>query len=602
MIHDKEIEKLLRRNPSESRDGAIFRLLEDEYNRDANEAFSFNLSRVIKHPDDTYMARSLAFFAAANHDLSGVRDLSLRWLMEHRIQDLSTALNTVEAVYRTAGELETVPKLAVTTMGSFLARTLESEGPAKFSVLQVLDLFFDIGVMGSVFTQSILASMAPHLLALREIVDDNEMIQLNRIIDLQTSSLPEYIAPYPEEIRRLRLDLREHTAEVLSKYPEVEEYLDAAEHIEIALDTSRNLRRSLWSIRLSKLPSVKTIRQPVSVTITEHEDAGDPLPLMAREIDRGADFGTRILPRAQILHRMLTCVESIVRTILGDDSDRGIIRALPAVAGSYVQSFIISPGAVGQQVRDLLMNLIQATDASTPVDSQSAWLTQQHVTCYLALIESVLEDGLGFESALINGSEEDPFSSAIFVKRRLSSADKGVIVAKLPVGERIDSADVPQADDLQKVITLIDLVGEDLDEAAIQLRLGLSSKRQVNYYKAAARILGLLDEGNGLSTRGRSFEGVSETGRLRAVAVFFEGTIVCGAWMRWAGKTRLDLLDINTVEEFLAESCPTLSEETIRRRSKTLRSWVEALTRFHYAHSGKTLPSPKQLELSSREE
>ena len=349
----------------------------------------------------------------------------------------------------------------------------------------------------------------------------------------------------------------------------------------------------LWSIRLSKLLPAKKVRQPGGTAVGEPSSDEERLPLLVRSSDRIADFGNRILPRSQILHRMLTCVESILRTILGDGDDLGIMRALPAMAGSYVQSFVISPDKAGKQVWDLLMNLIQATDVGTSVHSQSIWLTQEHVACYLALIESVLEDGLSFEVALVDGSEKKPFSSAVFVKRRLSSADKGVIVAKLPVGERIDSADVPQADDIQKIITLIDLVGEDLDEDAIQLRLGLSSQRQVNYYKAAARILGLLDEVNCPSMRGRSLDGVSEIGRLKAVAVFFEGTVVCSAWMKWAGKTRLDLLDVSAVEGFLVECCPTLSAETIRRRSKTLRSWVEALTKFHYAHAEKPLPPPK---------
>lgn len=144
----------------------------------------------------------------------------------------------------------------------------------------------------------------------------------------------------------------------------------------------------------------------------------------------------------------------------------------------------------------------------------------------------------------------------------------------------LDSSDIPQADVLERVFRVVDLVaqGDSLTSAALEV-----TRRQVGYYAHAARSLGLIDRLPSLTTAGRQLARSSPEQRLQATVVHFESSVCGEAWIRWSGAhTLLDVVP-ETAETFLREVVSGLSEDTRGRRAQTLMSWHKTLTRWHYA-------------------
>jgi hypothetical protein len=145
----------------------------------------------------------------------------------------------------------------------------------------------------------------------------------------------------------------------------------------------------------------------------------------------------------------------------------------------------------------------------------------------------------------------------------------------------LDSRDVPQANDLARVFRIAEMV--EKHEEITPDALGEISRRQVDYYRRAAKILGLLTESGDITAAGRLIARLDEPERLRAAVVYFESSVCGDAWIRWSqGKT---LLDVNpdTAFEFLQQSVPGLNQVTAERRAQTLMAWHGALIGAHYA-------------------
>jgi len=146
----------------------------------------------------------------------------------------------------------------------------------------------------------------------------------------------------------------------------------------------------------------------------------------------------------------------------------------------------------------------------------------------------------------------------------------------------VDSKDVPQADDLTRIFRLIELrkQGTSVDGDSLEV-----VDRQVSYYKRAAKILGLLDEDEALTSAGRLMAGLSANERLRTCVVFFESSACGEAWIRWTNGTSLLNVKADTAENFLQACAPGLHGDTVGRRAQTLRSWHGTLLPHHYARN-----------------
>lgn len=149
---------------------------------------------------------------------------------------------------------------------------------------------------------------------------------------------------------------------------------------------------------------------------------------------------------------------------------------------------------------------------------------------------------------------------------------------------RLSSADIPQADTLGRVF---EIVGHIADDRELTLSLLNVTRRQINYYKQAARILGLLTKEGGLTPAGYNiakFHG-DPTQQLIDTVRHFESSKCGRAWIRWSKAQTLADVSEESALAFLREVAPTLSEDTARRRSKTLETWRHELLPHHYAVS-----------------
>ena len=141
----------------------------------------------------------------------------------------------------------------------------------------------------------------------------------------------------------------------------------------------------------------------------------------------------------------------------------------------------------------------------------------------------------------------------------------------------IVAADVPQADNLQRVMDLVEHV---VDGRKITPQLvGGSSRRQVGYYTHAARILGLLDGAQEPTDRARILARMRPDRRqqLEAVANWFTQSAIGRSWMLWADVTVLCELKPETALPFLGAQNVKLGASTHKRRAKTLENWVRVL-------------------------
>lgn len=140
------------------------------------------------------------------------------------------------------------------------------------------------------------------------------------------------------------------------------------------------------------------------------------------------------------------------------------------------------------------------------------------------------------------------------------------------------SHQIPQADDLNRLLRLLEIVSEEQEVSTYTLKV---TKRQVNYYQQAARILGLLTTDHDLTGRGwQLLRGSSREVRMHRLALAFEASPVGYAWLQWEGAKTIAELDPDKARLFLSEMVMGLSASTQKRRAVTLRSWAVTLSEY----------------------
>lgn len=244
-------------------------------------------------------------------------------------------------------------------------------------------------------------------------------------------------------------------------------------------------------------------------------------------------------------------------------------RAVPtaATSGSFRLDLVVQ--AIGNDVYAVLRAADQVADQS----SGDQHLIDEHAEPWRRLIDILDEFSLSlhvvhywgaFESRAI---ELTP-ASMPGVRRRAAVA---------PV--KVPSLDVPQADVIRKVFLIAELSSkaELVTPEALEVDV-----RDLNYYRRAAKILGLLDEEDAITPAGRQLVRLADDDRLRTAAVLFEGSVVGDAWVSYAQGTTLLDVDPASAADFLAAHS-LLTGKTIGRRARTLQAWHAAVAPFHYA-------------------
>lgn len=144
----------------------------------------------------------------------------------------------------------------------------------------------------------------------------------------------------------------------------------------------------------------------------------------------------------------------------------------------------------------------------------------------------------------------------------------------------IPSIKIPQANDLSKVIIYTKYKNSGT-EVTYDMIDGLRSKRQVDYYAHAALILGLVNRNYTISSVGQYFSALDRESQMQFLADRFETCDAVVGWLKWSDTTSIKGLDPNTAADFLIESVPSLSPDTSKRRSNTLKNWLLEL-KPHY--------------------
>ena len=198
----------------------------------------------------------------------------------------------------------------------------------------------------------------------------------------------------------------------------------------------------------------------------------------------------------------------------------------------------------------------------------------------VALAELLTQNGTRIAVSVVDSSDGTSQSTApvLVIEPRRGKLLLEAVESASP--RTIDSADVPQADDLDRVFDVVDRIARHEEVSAEAIGI---TKRQVDYYRRAAKILGFLEESDALTAAGRLIARLGADDRLRTTVVYFESSICGDAWIRWSeGKTLLDVKP-DTAVDFLLASVPGLAEETARRRAVTLNAWYRVLLEYHYA-------------------
>lgn len=143
----------------------------------------------------------------------------------------------------------------------------------------------------------------------------------------------------------------------------------------------------------------------------------------------------------------------------------------------------------------------------------------------------------------------------------------------------VPSYRVPQGNDINKVFKVVDLAWEGKELTAAALRV---EERIVKYYISSAKILGFFESNGAITSLGQQLVSAeNEDMRLRITARAFETSSCCWAWINWSGVSNLSELDPSTANNFLLESCLSLSDETAKRRASTISGWCVILQK-HY--------------------
>lgn len=244
-----------------------------------------------------------------------------------------------------------------------------------------------------------------------------------------------------------------------------------------------------------------------------------------------------------------------------------ILSTPPVPINASVGSLIVElQTEEGDKLHDFFNNLRTLIVSPTPEQIVETFSHRDSKLLELFL-ESLHKDKLTLSAKITSQPEHHSLviSHSAIRELRLALADLNQ--------QRVESSEVPQADDLNKLFRMLELIKDGDTNLGYDLSL---SPRQVNYYKQAGRILDLLNESNVLTSRGQYLTELPEIDRYEVTMLFFESSPVGFAWLRYSGVYSALDLKPESAEPFLRFQCSDLAEATVGRRAQTLRYWVKA--------------------------
>ncbi|WP_437324087.1 hypothetical protein [Sorangium sp. So ce381] len=244
---------------------------------------------------------------------------------------------------------------------------------------------------------------------------------------------------------------------------------------------------------------------------------------------------------------------AVLRSALGDECQFSF-APLDVASGSLIVTFRVDADdkvreAISTQLRDAKHGLLSSTAAESLAKSLQSRNLRIHVTH--------VEDDHAPTSIDVNPDKAaGPSAPASFGSLKLTTGQ------------------IPQANDWDKIFMAVDCVASN--EAVTEESIGVSTRRQVQYYRAAARIAGLLTPTEELSRTGWLVHVAIGEERYRRACWAFEASECGQAWIEWSNGIRLSDVPPNSAAKFLADRSE-LTGDTIERRASTLNRWLETL-------------------------
>lgn len=278
---------------------------------------------------------------------------------------------------------------------------------------------------------------------------------------------------------------------------------------------------------------------------------------------------------AKIHDAWIEYFEPVLAAALGETAeDPPRLEALQAAVGSFALQLKLA-GELDPRGQRIALEVLRELDSldGLELDKSSASRSARSLSRFRQLVTllTVLE-----ESRLQLDVQMRIVGDADAVEVMLAPPPAAILRRLQHFAARyIDSAEIPQADRLDRVFALVEhVVDRGVLPAPEQLEV---VRRQLGYYRRAAEILGYLRRGVPTPAAVHVAR-VAPDARLRHALQRFEASDVGGAWIVWAGASRLCEVEPSTAERFLADASIGLSPSTIERRAKTLVAWYEAFS------------------------
>ena len=270
-------------------------------------------------------------------------------------------------------------------------------------------------------------------------------------------------------------------------------------------------------------------------------------------------------PNFDVVSRIVQLWQEFVGSLKPSNAKELSFRPFAAAHGSFVLSLAVS--STPTELKKILTD-VPSTKTNAQADLPPAWFD---------LCTLLANEQLRLECSIADPQDE-PFHAFKVIEPKEKPA---------PPSQRrknrwkwdLRSIDVPQADSIERVFDVVEIINRGNEPTADGLDV---EPRQVAYYRRAAISLGLLEESGRLTAAGDRLVSLNEVGKFSLAAVLFETSACGGAWTDWSNARTLADVDENTAVAFLTDTVRGLSESTALRRSKTLIAWHRVLMPYHY--------------------
>lgn len=492
-------------------------------------------------------------------DYSVGREAVRLWALNRETDDLSTCVNVLSGLEYSLDLPDGLPGLLSSSIVPFVMRCLvHGEALVRHSAIDFLSAACAHDQLRMFVHKGAAARLDDTIAEHLSFDDADEQAAASELLSgLRSELLPDTAAVAPRMLRRLLLDLEDLASSALVELDGVDGLVSFVQErllLDSAGDEARKRQASLQTIRMmSEAPSAKLLDSLLRLasTIVRLRADNDNDNDNDNEEEEGAYSSVQVLAAPAASFPIHVCFQrdyaNMVFGVLSDVFDMlnggPISIAMEQFEPSLAQAVlsVVKQAASNGGIVDIILTEPTARE----------WQRKLRVD-----LSEVSASSLEFLSSLAR-----------------SKRPRGGVV--------VDRLMVPQANTVTAVFQAVDamlakgkIAIEDID--------GISSRRQVDYYRQGARVLGLFDEENELTQRARSLVGLSIPDRLRLAAVYFEDSEIGRAWQAWAAVDHIVEIDPESSVKFLAECVVGLSGSTLPRRASTLRKWLTELSPYHY--------------------